>query len=119
MDNIIKFFVISIACVLLTACNEPTLNTTNNDTIKESITLMKKQLSDRERNQLDADIHDINRLEVLKLIRAGTPKMVAAMSTSRLTNERINGLTAKEIHEMSIVAVKDGNQIIAELDSRQ
>lgn len=119
MDIIIKFFVMSSVCFLLTACNEPTLNTTNSDSIRESITLMKKQLTDRERNQLDADIHDINRLEVLKLIRAGAPKMVAAMSTSGITNEKINGLTAKEIHEISIVAVKDGNQIIKELDNRQ
>lgn len=115
MKNIFKLFLISSACFLLIACNEKKLNTTNSDTIKESMTLMKKEMTPSEQRRLDADVHNITRFEMLNLLSSGASKMNAMIQSYSLSMATINGLTAQEIHENGERALVAGNVIAEQL----
>lgn len=115
MKNIFKLCLIVSACFLLIACNEKKLNTTNSDTIEESMTLMKKEMTPTEQRQLDTSIHNITRFETLSLMSAGSSRMNAWIQAYPVSMASINGLTSKEILEKGARAVVAGNVIAEQL----
>ncbi|WP_455233499.1 DUF6694 family lipoprotein [Geopseudomonas aromaticivorans] len=113
MKAILKTAAAVALCSLLAACDsDPTLNTTNSDTLRDSRKAMMYELTDAERGQVYRALDRLEKHEVAKQLQAGKRNFDALILAEESLKKRIHGMSAEELIEEGEEAEEDRIEII-------
>lgn len=96
MKKTLRYLTLSIAISFLVGCGDPTLDTTNEETMKASMTEMTADLSEQERENFATSIVGLYMLAGLSAMGSNQTAEEAIASI----NERLDGKTLEEITEV-------------------
>lgn len=95
MKKTLRYITLSLAISFLVGCGEPTLDTTNEETMKASMTEMTADLSEQERENFATNIVGLYMLASLSAMGNNQTAEEAIASI----NEKLDGKTVEEIAE--------------------
>ena len=97
MSKLLKYLSITLLVSLLTACGDPKLDTSTDETMKSSVQNMMSELSPEDKNKFKKTITGIYMIGALSSIRSNkSPEEIKAS-----INSKLNGKTVVEIFEMA------------------